>query len=287
MFDRVVVVDWSANSAPKLGRDSIWIAVQNGNGDVSTTNLPTRANAIEFLVDLVESARDATTLIGVDFSLGYPVGTAAALGLTGVGWAAMWQLLADGIRDDDRNVNNRFAVAAEFNRKLTDEPAPFWGCPPSARSEHLTSTKPPAPESPGEYRVVEETLRAQGLRPFSCWQLLGAGAVGSQSLLGIARLQGLRHRLGDRVQIWPFTTGLATPNLGDGAVVVAEVWPSMHPVVDVDGDVRDAIQVRTAARWLAEADSHGDLAAWFSPPLSPDVAQSVVAEEGWVLGVMP
>ena len=105
---------------------------------------------------------------------------------------------------------------------------------------------------PGEYRVVEETLRAQGLRPFSCWQLLGAGAVGSQSLLGIARLHGLRHRLGDRTQIWPFTTGLATPNLGDGAVVVAEVWPSMHPVVDVDGDVRDAIQVRTTARWLAD-----------------------------------
>ena len=30
------------------------------------------------------------------------------------------------------------------------------------------------------------------------------------------------------------STGLATPNLGDEAVVVAEVWPSMHPVVDVD-----------------------------------------------------
>ena len=87
----------------------------------STTNLPTRADAIEFLVDLVESGRDATTLIGVDFSLGYPAGTAAALGLTGVGWSAMWQLLVDRIRDDDRNVNNRFAVAAELNRQLTGD----------------------------------------------------------------------------------------------------------------------------------------------------------------------
>lgn len=287
MFDRVVVVDWSANSAPKLGRDSIWIAVQNGNGGVVTTNLPTRADTIEFMVDLCEADRDATTLIGVDFSLGYPAGTAAALGLTGVGWSAMWQLLADGIRDDDRNVNNRFAVAAELNRKFTNDAAPFWGCPPSARSEHLTSTKPTAPASPGEYRVVEEMLREQGLRPFSCWQLLGAGAVGSQSLLGIARLHGLRHRLGDRAQIWPFTTGLTTPTLAVGAVVVAEVWPSMLPVVDVEGDVRDAIQVRTTAGWLAAANSSGDLAAWFAPPLSSAVAQYVVAEEGWVLGAMP
>jgi precorrin-8X/cobalt-precorrin-8 methylmutase len=287
VFDRVVVVDWSANSAPKLGRDSIWIATRNGSGEVVTTNLPTRADAIDFLVDLVESDRAATTLIGVDFSLGYPLGTAGALGLTGVGWSAMWTLLADRVCDDDRNGNNRFAVAADLNRRLTGETAPFWGCPPSARSDYLTSTKPPVTASLGEYRVVEATLRAQGRRPFSCWQLLGAGAVGSQSLLGIARLQALRHRVGPRVEIWPFTTGLATPTLAKGAVVVAEVWPSMLPAVDGHGEVRDAVQVRTTAHWLAEADSAGDLDAWFSPLLSPEVARSVAAEEGWVLGVMP
>jgi precorrin-8X/cobalt-precorrin-8 methylmutase len=281
------VVDWSANSAPKLGRDSIWIATQHRSGDVATTNLPTRASAIDFLVGLVESDRAATTLIGVDFSLGYPVGTAGALGLTGVGWSAMWELLADRLCDDDRNGNNRFAVAGELNQQLTGGPAPFWGCPPSARSDHLASTKPPVTASLGEYRAAEDTLRARGLRPFSCWQLLGAGAVGSQSLLGIARLHEMRHRVGPRVEIWPFTTGLVTPALADGAVVVAEVWPSMLSATDVDGEVRDEAQVRTTARWLSDADSSGDLDAWFSPSLSPEVAQSVVAEEGWVLGVMP
>jgi hypothetical protein len=29
MFDRFVVVDWSASSTPKLGRDSIWIGVSH------------------------------------------------------------------------------------------------------------------------------------------------------------------------------------------------------------------------------------------------------------------
>ncbi len=284
MFDRVVVVDWSANSAPKVGRDSIWIAVHDRSGEVAITNLPTRAGAIGALTDLLESDPRSSTLIGVDFSLGYPAGTAAALGLSGPAWSAMWELLADRIDDDDRNGNNRFAVAAELNRRLTGAPAPFWGCPPSARSEHLGSTKP-STTGFAEFRSVEQLLRSRGARPFSSWQLLGAGAVGSQSLLGIARLHTLAHRFADRLHIWPFTTGLTAPPCDGGAVVLVEVWPSMLVALEAAGEVRDAAQVRTTARWLADADSSGALEAWFSPSMPADVACAAVAEEGWVLGV--
>ncbi len=302
MFDQVVVVDWSANSTPKVGRDSIWIAVYGRTGDgqageMSVTNLPTRAAAAAFLVDLFESDRTATTLLGVDFSLGYPAGTAAALGLHGAPWSAMWTLLADCITDDARNVNNRFVVAAELNGRLTGGPAPFWGCPPSVATTQLTTTKPASgksaaitPSSEGAlapFRAVENVLRAQGHRPFSSWQLLGAGAVGSQSLVGIPRLHGLRWRFADRVHIWPFTTGFGTPTLDDGAIVVAEVWPSMLDVGDIGDRVRDAVQVSATARWLADADAAGELDARFSPALSPEVAATAIAEEGWVLGVVP
>jgi len=302
VFDRFVVVDWSANSAPKLGRDSIWIAVYGRTGDghaweMSVTNVPTRVAAEAFLVELSESDRTATTLLGVDFSLGYPAGTAAALGLHGAPWSAMWTLLADRITDDDRNVNNRFAVAAELNDRLTGGPEPFWGCPPSAASRHLTTTKPASgrsaavtPSSAGvlaPFRAVEDALRAQGHRPFSSWQLLGAGAVGSQSLVGIPRLHGLRRRFPDRMHIWPFTTGFRTPTLVDGAIVVAEVWPSMLDVGDIGDGVRDAVQVSATARWLADADTAGRLDALFSPALSPEVTSAAIAEEGWVLGVVP
>lgn len=286
MFDRVVVVDWSANSTPKLGRDSIWIAVHDASDDSSIVNLPTRAAAIEFLTDLIETDPPRSTLIGVDFSLGYPAGTAAALGLVGAEWSAMWDLLADRITDDDRNANNRFSVAAELNRRLTGAAAPFWGCPPSVRTDHLGGTKPSAATDLAEFRAVEQILRGRGARPFSSWQLLGAGAVGSQSLVGIARLHGLRRRLGERLHIWPFTTGLTAPPLDDSSVVLVEVWPSMHPTMQVDGEVRDAAQVRTTARSLVEADTSGDLDAWFSPSPPSTVARSVVAEEGWVLGVV-
>ncbi len=287
MFDRFVVVDWSANSTPKLGRDSIWIAVHDHSGEVSVTNLPTRASAATFLVELLESEPIATTLVGVDFSLGYPQGTASALGLAGTPWSAMWTLLADCISDDDRNSNNRFAVAGDLNQRLTGGAAPFWGCPPRAASDLLTTTKPARTGSLAPFRAAENELRAQGHRPFSSWQLLGAGAVGSQSLVGIPRLHGLCRRFRDRIEVWPFTTGFRSPQLGAGAIVVAEVWPSMLDIGDAGDRVRDAAQVSATARWMAATDAAAGLEALFALEMSLEVSAAAVAEEGWVLGVVP
>jgi hypothetical protein len=285
MFDRYVVVDWSANSTPKLGADSIWVGVHDRGGQVSITNLATRHGAEAFLVELLEAEPVATTLVGVDFSLGYPAGTAAALGLSGTPWSAMWAMLSEQITDDERNRNNRFAVAAGINEQLTGSAAPFWGCPPSAVGRYLTSTKPPSWDSLVEFRAVETALRSRGHRPFSSWQLLGAGAVGSQSLVGIPVLERMRRRFADSFDVWPYTTGFGPSTGRRGAVMVAEVWPSMLDIGDVGGLVRDAAQVDAAARWLATADATGELDVMFSPPISAEVAAVAAAEEGWVLGV--
>ena len=255
-----------------------------GNGSV--TNLPTRRQAEAFLGHLLETEPTLTTLVGVDFSLGYPAGTASALAAEGTPWSAMWSLLSENIVDDDRNANNRFAVAAEFNRRLTGTASPFWGCPPSSARPHLTTTKPPGEAPLAPFRVTEEMLREQGRRPFSSWQLFGAGAVGSQSLLGIPVLERLRARFGARVDVWPFTTGLRSPVLDDGAIVLVEVWPSMRELSDPGDTVRDAAQVRATANWLADTDAADGLGALFSPSVSRTVEQVAVAEEGWVLGVV-
>jgi hypothetical protein len=89
------------------------------------------------------------------------------------------------------------------------------------------------------------------------------------------------------MEVWPFTTGFGSPTLGDGAIVVAEVWPSMLAIDDAGEMVRDAAQVSAAVRWLAETDESGGLDALFSPTLPPMVSATAVAEEGWVLGVVP
>jgi precorrin-8X/cobalt-precorrin-8 methylmutase len=287
VFDRFVVVDWSANSAPKLGRDSIWIAQLDAGGGDSVTNLPTRRSAEMVIAGICAAGADTTTLIAVDFSLGYPVGTAAALGLEGMPWSSTWALLTTRVVDDGRNANNRFAVAAELNRRLTATAAPFWGCPPSAAGEYLAPTKAPVPPSLAAFRACEQVLRGQGRRPFSSWQLLGAGAVGSQSLLGIPMLERLRHRFVDRVDVWPFTTGFRPPDLDAGAIVIAEIWPSMRELGDHGAMVRDAAQVSATATWLVARDGAGELAALFSPTMSPEVEAAALVEEGWVLGVMP
>jgi hypothetical protein len=283
MFDRIVIVDWSANSTPKTGKDSIWFAdLSPATGDVHTTNISTRAVAIDLLVEWATAP--GRCLVGVDFSLGFPAGTADALGLTGTPWAAMWSLLASTIEDDDRNTNNRFQVAAELNTRISPGPGPFWGCHPSKASDRLTTTKVPcAPLS--EWRTIEAELRGRGKRPFSSWQLLGAGAVGSQSLLGIAAMSRFVERIsesGRTVDVWPFTCGLTVPAAD---TVLVEIWPALVDLGDVPADasetaVRDERQVIAVAQHLKEVDLTGK----FMPDVAVDAVSTVEREEGWVLG---
>lgn len=302
-FDRIVVVDWSAHSTPKLGRDSIWIATLDpaSPDPIHVANVSTRAAAIDLLVELTSTGADRT-LLAVDWSLGYPYGTASVLDLDVAAHAtpqeAIWAVVAELIDDDERNRNNRFEVASDLNRRAGGGPGPFWGCPSARSTSWLTTTRVPSAPVP-TWRLVEEVLRADGLRPFSSWQLTGAGAVGSQSLLGVAALVVLRRRMAARglaVHVWPFTTGLDLPSGGD--VVVAEVWPSMFDLdaTSDDGRVRDEAQVRAVASALAAVDAAGELGSWFAPDVSvlgtrvsDDRAERaehvVVEEEGWTLGV--
>ncbi|MEM8619297.1 MAG: cobalamin biosynthesis protein CbiG [Actinomycetota bacterium] len=272
MFDRIVAIDWSARSSPARGRDSIWIAVEDGGGAPVAENLSTRALAEARLRRLVDDAtqRGDRVLVAIDVSLGYPVGTADALDLTATTgdqpWAAMWRLLTTLIVDHPSNHNNRFEVAAELNRRIGGGPSPFWGCPPSAAGPTLTSTKP-AHASLAEWRHVEAVLRARGRRPSSSWQLLGAGSVGSQSLLAIPVLERLRRTHRD-VAVWPFET--------PATVTIAEMWPSL--LEPWPADVRDEGQVLAAAAFLRQRGTQA---------LTVSVPVDACDEEGWVIGVEP
>jgi precorrin-8X/cobalt-precorrin-8 methylmutase len=288
MFDEFVVVDWSANSTPKRGRDSIWIALFDGHR-TTVENHSTRAEAERRLGDIVDRSRDRRTLIGVDFSLGYPTGTASALGVGADPWCSTSSMITEMVVDDERNANNRFEVAAALNERMTGEAAPFWGCPPARVSSTLRSTKPPSFGPFGEWRLVEQRLRRGGLRPFSSWQLLGAGAVGSQTLLGLPMVHRTLRREPGRVHVWPFTTGLRAPEADVGTVVIAELWPSMMSPMAAEATnaarVRDEAQVRAAAAWLASVDADGTIGELFAPDMTAAERAAVEREEGWVLGV--
>ncbi len=293
LFDRVIVVDWSANATPKRGRDSIWIAVCTASGEPDVVvNPPTRAQAMAWLVDVLTGTTAERVLVGFDFSFGYPNGFAPALtGQPHARWAEVWAWMAAHISDDERNANNRFDVMAQVNEQLTATVgnAPFWGYSGGRRHDALPRTRPGTSEPFPEYRITEQRLRARGHRPFTAWQLAYTGSVGSQMLLGMRALHHLAAHpaLHDRLCLWPFDTGFGTQSaqLDRGGVLVAEVWPSMIPVRTDLHPVRDGAQVLTMAHHIAAMDAGGTLHQWFAPTLSEQERNVVVNEEGWTLGV--
>ena len=286
MFDAFVMVDWSAATVPRTGRDSIWICWHAPDGE-RLANPPTRHAARALLGEWLAAAkaRGERVLIGFDFPFGYPKGFAAGLGLSGTPWRAVWDEIAKYINDDENNANNRFDVAAAFNERISGGKFPFWGCPAAAPRACLGPKHHRRHEQNGlpERRLIDKYMR--GAQP--CWKLLGAGSVGGQALTGIPVVRALREdpRWRDRARIWPFDTGLRPPS--DGVVVMAEVYPSLWAITPDDGEPKDAAQVRTVARFFAECDHAGELAALFAgdPGLTPEQRDLVETEEAWTLGV--
>jgi hypothetical protein len=265
IVDRIAILDWSAANQPRLGKDSIWLGV---NGQ-PPENLPTRAAALARLQALVAEtlAAGQRLLIGADFAFGYPAGFARAL--TGqAGALSVWDWLDARITDDDRNRSNRFAVAARANAALPGL-GPFWFNPTREELPDLPH-KGTARHGHGwpEHRLCD--AQAKGAQ--SVWKLGGAGAVGSQSLTGLPRLNQLRHRFRGAVAVWPFEAP-TTP------IVLAEVFPSLLAprVAAATGMVRDAAQVTLLSRALA---AQPELAPLLTHPDHP-----AIADEGWILGL--
>jgi hypothetical protein len=286
MFDSFVIVDWSAANLPRIGRDSIWICRRCGDHE-TLVNPPTRHAAKALIAEwlMAACATEERVLVGFDFQLGYPVGFAARLGLSGPPWRAVWDEIAGRITDDERNRNNRFDVADALNRRVSGGGFPFWGCPAAPARTYLAGKHHRRHDSEGlaERRLVD--LYIPTAQP--CWKLLGAGSVGGQALTGIPVACALRDdpRWYRQTNVWPFETGLCARF--EARIVIAEVYPSLWAVSPAPDEPKDRAQVRTVARFLAERDRAGELAGLFAgdPGLDPGQRHRVETEEAWTLGV--
>ena len=152
----------------------------------------------------------------------------------------------------------------------------------------------------GRFRVTELAQRAQGLNPYSGFNLVGAAQVGKASLTGMRVL----HRLDRRLPIWPFD-----PLPAAGSLIV-EIYTSiaalaagrakgrtkmrttaelnaalLHPAIAsepvagagaIDDHASDAL---LTAAWLRRAAVNHRL--WSPPALTAHIAQT----EGWTFGV--
>lgn len=291
-FDRYVMIDWSANSVPKRGKDSIWVAITDRHGRVEMLSNPrTRRETASLLVEILNDSLDRT-FVGCDFSFGYPAGFAPAIiGSPAATWRDLWLWVSDRIQDDDKNRNNRFSVAAEMNDRCEQlvDARPLWGHPGSHACEGVSRYRPESYAPFDEFRLTEQRVRSDGHRPFSSWQLAYPGSVGSQMLMGMAWIESLRAsgELGERVKIWPFETGIGQGSLDakSGEIVFAEVWPSMFNIDRDRHEILDAAQVITVVEQLAQADVDHSLRTWANPDLSDEERLLVLREEGWTLGV--
>lgn len=295
LFDYYIMVDWSAAASPKTGKDSIWIAVLDaGTGRTTFSNPATRTKAFDQLSQHLErlTSSNKRVLLGFDFSLGYPRGTAKAFGLRGNNWRALHSELAARIIDQENNANNRFEIAAQLNQRTSNAPGPFWGV---TSKRHVTETLSAQKDSSAplpEYRIVERFLRNQKLRaPKSVWQLAYIGSVGSQSLMGIPYVEKLRTQF-PSAKLWPFETGfeaLSSDHIPGGAIIIAEIYPSLVKATPKNGECLDKAQVRAMARHYWEMDKSGTLGAAFAPPSQLNAANisNINKEEGWILGITP
>ena len=264
----VLVVDWSANSKPKTGADSIWIGDAYGN----RVNPSTRVEAIQFLKDLISSEDDEQKwLIAFDFSFGVPCKDGREDGGCPVPWwgestnvqdepadhwhSEFWKKVCDGFPkpssfdDNNKGAELRWRVANELNKDFQKEL--FWGCPEKRQNDlaFLSSKKGDRGEIEYEKRKTDEEI----VGAKSPWQLLGNGSVGSQMLMGICHLQRWIVEGRGEISVWPFEES-------HKRIVFAETFPSHPNFADLIeeihrhccGLVKDAVQVTAVARCLQE-----------------------------------
>lgn len=293
LFSAYVIVDWSAASKPTTGADSIWIGVLKRDVRFrmafESYNPATRAEAESRLAAILDDLkkRSERALVGFDFPLGFPRGFAEALKLPGEPWRAGWDQLAKMVTDKPTNLNNRFNVGAQLNRRLTESPFPFWGAPPKDVQTTLQpkKTRNHGPDDLPEFRHAD--LAAKGAA--SIWKLYYNGSVGGQAIMGIPAVRRIKLARGEAVKAWPFETGFKTLTEADLAgvdVVLAEVYPSMIKAPALPGEVKDLTQVRTTAEHFARLDEANKLGELFGPAkgMPADVVLDAEREEGWILG---
>ena len=283
LFDCYIAVDWSAANQKTTGADSIWVAArwsEDGATRNLIENIGTRSEAMAFLRGLFQTGLEKShrILAGFDFAFGYPAGLSSALAGQ-PGWRAMWEKLAADIQDSDDNRSNRFEVASAYNQAMGVER--FWG-KPHQQKDLYTALPATTPFGGGilDKRFVE--TRVTGAK--SVFQMAYNGAVGSQTMLGIARLEALRTEFSAKV--WPFETQFADALPPGPSVVLAEIYPTLALPKPPEGEIKDKAQVRAMTKLLAQADGAGELQAMLSPP--PDSTEADIArmlrEEGSIIG---
>lgn len=283
-FDHFVAIDWSGAVGPR--QPGIAVAMCETGVAAPALVRPGGIWSRTDVLDWIAGAMPANTLVGLD--LGQSLAFADA-GAFFPGWhespadaRALWALV-DGICAGDANLGaSSFIDHPEASRYFR---------------RHGARTGDRFGAGPGRFRITEAAQRAQGLNPYSNFNLVGAAQVGKSSLTGMRML----HRLNGRIPVWP-----VDPRPSTGSVLV-EIYTSLAAVAAGlskgrtkmrDGATLDAALAGLGSQPhipLARYSDHATdailTAAWLrnvadDPAVwSPNSLEAVAQTEGWTFGV--
>lgn len=288
-FRHFLAIDWSGAVGPR--QKGIALALAHGEGGPPVLVDPGRGWSRAEVLTMLRDELPSDTLVGMDLGISLPFADAGAFF---PGWEdspadarALWALI-DGIcAEDDHLAATSFVKHPQAGRYFRHS------------REHVGDRfhLPGAPTREGRFRRAEHAQRAQGVRPVSNFNLVGAAQVGKSSLTGMRML----HRLEGRVPVWP-----VDPLPGTGSVIV-EMYTSIaaqgggvrkgtskirtmeqlndaldllgSPPVAGSGGIDDhSSDALVTAAWLRTV-AH-DPALWAPAGLTPEIA----ATEGWTFG---
>ncbi|AXI41123.1 gephyrin-like molybdotransferase Glp [Sulfitobacter sp. SK011] len=263
-FDTILMVDWSGGNdrGKKPVKDAIWVAVNRAGVAEEPVYLRNRQVAGIWLAELfrAELAVGRRVLAGFDFPFGYPQGFCRAV--TGSeDPLELWDWFEARIEDAPAS-NNRFDLAAKINVALGGSTGPFWANGLQRDIAGLPRTKASYENPFPERREAE----AQAKGAFTCWQMAGAGAVGSQVFMGLPVLSRLRREF--PVAVWPFAAL-------DAPIAFVEIWPSLTVKDAQAGMIKDAWQVAEVARQVSA----------LSAEKLAEMLDVQAPEEGWIFGL--
>ena len=174
----------------------------------------------------------------------------------------------EALIDDAPNGNNRFELAGRINACF-DGIGPFWG---NGMAHDIPDLPRKGNDRTFRWTPAKRKVEAKAPGAFECWQLSGAGAVGSQMLMGMPVLSRLRQKYAGKIAVWPFEPKPAP-------ITLVEIWPSLIrdavKAATRPDDIKDAVQVRVLAGTLASLSPFA-LARMLDVPADA---------EGWIFGV--
>lgn len=290
-FSHFLAIDWSGARGER--QKGIALAIAHAAGGPPVLVDRGRGWRREDVLALLRSDLPDDTLVGMDLGIALPFLDAGAYFPD---WAespsdarALWALIDDICTADPHLECGSFVNHPELGRYFRHS------------KDHVGDRfhLPGAPTREGRFRRAEAAQRAQGVRPVSNFNLVGAAQVGKSSLTGMRLL----HQLEGRVPVWPVDP---LPHAGP---VIVEMYTSIAalgargrrgasklrsyealneglarlgaPPVRGNGPIDDhSSDALVTAAWLRTI-AH-DPAMWTPTGLTPHIART----EGWTFGAL-